>query len=86
MKSKDIGIMIIVIILLAQFISFLISWVQYRNILDNIKEDPTDIQNFVDFGNWIVEFLKAQIYGWPLSLIVSGIGYLLFKSRSRSPY
>ena len=77
MALRDIGKFILIVFLLAQFIALISSMITYFDILHNIESNPMNPQNFLDIGNWIVEFLKGQIYGWPISIVITLIGYLL---------
>lgn len=82
MESGDVGIFILVTFFLAEFIAFIGSMITYYDILHGIETNPMNQQNFLDFGKWIVDFLIGQLYGWPLSLIITSIAYFLIGGRS----
>ncbi len=82
MAIRDAIFFIIIVFAIAEFIAFVGSMITYLGILNDIKNDPMNTQNMVNFGNWLVEFIKGQVYGWPISLITTSLGYLLYNWRN----
>ena len=81
MTPKELGKFILIIFALAELIAFLGSMLTYFIILNGIQNDPMNPQNMLNFGNWLVEFLKGQLYGWPISFIITTVGHLLQGNR-----
>jgi ribose/xylose/arabinose/galactoside ABC-type transport system permease subunit len=71
MTAREAAAYIILFVTLAEFFSFLASMITYFGILQGIENNPMNPQNILDFGNWLVEFIKGQIYGIPISLFIT---------------
>jgi hypothetical protein len=78
----NVGVFILIAFVLAELIAFIGSMISYYGILHGIETNPMNPQNFLDLGKWIVDFLIGQLYGWPISLIITSIAYFLMGGRS----
>jgi len=81
MDGKEVGIFFLKILLLAQFISLLISLVPYFLLMGEMRADPSNTEHLIGLGYWIKDFVVAQVYGWPLSMVINGLYELLNISK-----
>ena len=68
--EKQLGLFILRIFLLAQLIAFIISLIPYFSLLSEMRTNPESSQ-LVELGSWFAEFIKAQVYGWPFSIVIN---------------